>query len=65
MNNEDRIYRIQLLEKRHKQLHNKIEVLEVEKAPEAYIKKAKVEKLKVKDEIAALKEYLTLSKFNG
>jgi hypothetical protein len=38
-----------------------IEALEAEKAPEEYIKRAKVEKLKARDEMAALREYLRLS----
>jgi hypothetical protein len=61
MDNDDRIHRIQILEKRHKQLHSVIEALEAEKAPEEYIKRAKVEKLKARDEMAALREYLRLS----
>jgi len=35
-------------------LHNRIEVLEAEKAPEKYIKPLKVEKLMIKDEIEKL-----------
>lgn len=62
MNNEDRIHRIGLLKKRHKQLDDTIKVFETEKSPEVSIKRAKIEKLKVKDEITALEEYLKLSK---
>jgi hypothetical protein len=62
MNNEDRIHRINLLKKRHRHLDNTIKVFESEKSPEVYIKKAKIEKLKIKDEINALEEYLRMSK---
>jgi len=54
MTDADRKHRIDLLEKRHKKLHSLVEALEGEKAPEPYIKKAKVEKLEVRDEITYL-----------
>lgn len=55
MNDQDRIHRIKLLEDRHKELHAIVHVLEAEKAPEKFIKKHKIEKLKLKDEIVYLK----------
>lgn len=61
MNDEDRKHRIKLLTTRHKDLHNKVEALEAEKAPEKYIKSFKVEKLKLKDEIVYLEKLLTNS----
>jgi hypothetical protein len=61
MKNKDRIHRIKLLEERHKKLHDTINSLEAEKAPGVYIKKAKVEKLKLKDEINYLDKLKTNS----
>lgn len=55
MDDQDRIHRIKLLEARHKVLHSTVEALEAEKAPEKFIKNAKVEKLKIKDEVVYLK----------
>ena len=43
--------RLVALERKHKDLHSKIEALEAEKAPDKYIKALKVEKLVVKDEM--------------
>lgn len=62
MNNQDRIHRISLLEKRHKELHDRVEALEAEKAPEKYIKDFKIKKLKLKDEITYLEKVLTNSR---
>ena len=54
MNDQDRLHRIKLLKNRHTDLHKTIDVLEAEKAPEKFIKKHKVEKLRIKDEICYL-----------
>lgn len=43
--------RLVALERKHKDLHSKIEALEAEKAPDRYIKTLKVEKLVIKDEM--------------
>lgn len=43
--------RHEYLKKKHKELHDKIEVLEAEKAPEKYIIDLKKQKLKVKTEL--------------
>lgn len=47
--------RIVHLEREHKHMHQIVEALEAEKAPEDAIKVAKVKKLKLKDEIENLK----------
>lgn len=47
---------------RHKNLHSVIEALEAEKAPDKYIKKFKVDKLKLKDEISIIQERISLQK---
>lgn len=39
------------LKKKHKELHDKIEVLEAEKAPEKYITDLKKQKLQIKTEL--------------
>lgn len=46
--------RLASLERKHYDLHKRIEALEAERAPEEYIKPLKVEKLTVKTEIAEL-----------
>lgn len=46
--------RVSSLERKHKDLHMRIEALEAENAPDKYIKPLKVEKLKLKDEITRL-----------
>jgi|TARA_R110000803_G_C11824077_1_gene302341 hypothetical protein len=56
MNNEEKTYRINLLQNRHSKLHKTIEALEAEKAPEISVKRAKIEKLKLKDEITHLEQ---------
>jgi|TARA_B110000908_G_C10182488_1_gene416372 hypothetical protein len=48
--------RIDALEVRHKHLHACIEAAEAEKAPEQFVKRMKVEKLEIKDEISQLRE---------
>ena len=48
------LHRIEFLEKKHKELHNLIEALEAENAPDASVTKLKKEKLAVKDEIERL-----------
>jgi len=46
--------RIGVLEAKHKELHEKVEVLEAERAPDDIVNKYKKEKLKLKDEIERL-----------
>ena len=46
--------KLEQLQKEHKRKHNLIEAAEAEKAPEEFIKKLKVDKLKLKDEIDRL-----------
>lgn len=46
--------RIEALERRHKDLHNRIEVLIAERAPDEYIANLKREKLAIKDELARM-----------
>jgi hypothetical protein len=46
--------RANFLEKKHKNLHETVEALEAERAPEQYITKLKKEKLALKDEIGRL-----------
>tara|TARA_Y100000389_G_scaffold54036_2_gene49916 strand:- start:1718 stop:1900 length:183 start_codon:yes stop_codon:yes gene_type:complete len=48
--------RLVALERKHKDLHSKIEALEAEKAPDRYIKTLKVEKLVVKDEMSIIQK---------
>ena len=60
MTTEDDEYRLALLKKRHKHQHGIVEALEGEKAPEKHTKKAKVEKLKLKDEIIMLESKISL-----
>ena len=47
-------HRIEVLSVKHKDLHNRIETLEAENAPDEFISKLKKEKLLVKDEIERL-----------
>ena len=47
--------RIEALERKHKDLHSRVEALEAERAPEKYITNLKKEKLEIKDEIQRLK----------
>ena len=60
MTTEDDEYRLELLKKRHKKQHDMVEALEGEKAPEKHTKKAKVEKLRLKDEITMLESKISL-----
>lgn len=46
--------RIESLERKHKELHDRVEALEAERAPDKYVKPLKLEKLKVKDELTDL-----------
>jgi hypothetical protein len=48
--------RIEALERKHKHLHDRIESLEAERAPDTYIVPLKREKLAIKDEISQLRE---------
>lgn len=43
--------RLDSLERQHKELHNQIEALEAEKAPDKYVTPLKIRKLRIKDEI--------------
>jgi len=45
---------LEYLTKKHKELHDKIEVLEAENAPDLYIQNLKKEKLHIKDMINCL-----------
>jgi uncharacterized protein YdcH (DUF465 family) len=46
--------RAHFLEKKHKLLHDRIEVAEAEKCPDKYLTEMKKEKLALKDEISRL-----------
>lgn len=50
--------RLVSLERKHKDIHERVEALEAEKAPEAFIKPLKKEKLKLKDEITKIKHMI-------
>ena len=52
---EDRLISLQ---RKHKTLHDKIDALEAEKAPDRYIKPLKVQKLSLKDEIDSINKRL-------
>jgi uncharacterized protein YdcH (DUF465 family) len=54
MNIESTKRHIKVLKERHRKQHSLVETLEAENAPEISIKNAKMQKLKLKDEIAAL-----------
>ena len=58
MNIENKKHRFELLYQKHRLQHNIVEALEGEKAPEESIKKAKQEKLIIKDQIETLKKEL-------
>ena len=58
MNIEDINHRIKLLEDRHTYQHKLVETLEAEKAPGEVVASAKVNKLKLKDEINSLKKMI-------
>jgi len=58
MNIEDIQHRIKLLEDRHTYQHKLVETLEAEKAPGEVVASAKVNKLKLKDEINSLKKMI-------
>lgn len=47
--------RIESLTRKHKDLHDRIEALEAEHAPDNFIANLKREKLHIKDELAKLK----------
>jgi uncharacterized protein YdcH (DUF465 family) len=46
--------RARILEKKHQNLHQRVEALEAERAPEQFISKLKKEKLALRDEIVEL-----------
>jgi hypothetical protein len=50
-------HRIEVLEKKHKELHIRVEALEAENAPDEYVTKLKKEKLAIKDEIEKLSNW--------
>ena len=56
--------KLEQLQKEHKRKHNFIEAAEAEKAPEEFIKKLKVEKLNIKDEIERVDKNYKLN-YNG
>lgn len=51
--------RIDALKKRHRELDERIQVLESERVQEQFIKQMKIDKLKLKQEIAHAEETLT------
>jgi hypothetical protein len=65
MNIENTKNRLQVLKDRHKKQHDIVEALEGEKAPEKIIKKAKLEKLTIKDEIVSLEAALEEREINA
>lgn len=50
--------RLESLQRKHKLLHEKIEALYAEKAPDKYIVGIKKEKLQIKDEIEQVKKMM-------
>jgi hypothetical protein len=48
--------RMESLQRKHKELHAKVEALEAENAPEKYIVPFKKQKLQIKDELCNLKQ---------
>lgn len=54
MNTNSKLKRLEYLKTQHTKVHNIIEALEGEKAPEDAINKQKKIKLSIKDEIAAI-----------
>lgn len=51
--------RLTSLQRKHNDIHKKIEALYAEKAPEKYIKPLKIEKLSLKDEIEIIKKQIS------
>ena len=56
MDKDKKLNRLKVLNERHKKLSEVVEALEAEKAPEIAIKKQKIIKLSIKDEITQLKK---------
>ena len=50
----DVLHRIEVLTKKHKELHDRVECAEAEKVSDEFLKRMKIEKLKLKDEIERL-----------
>ena len=50
--------RLVSLQRKHRDIHSRIEALQAEKAPDKYIRPLKVEKLSLKDEIELLKKQI-------
>ena len=50
--------RLVSLKRKHKELHDRIEALEAERAPDKYVRPLKKEKLELKDNITAIESYL-------
>jgi hypothetical protein len=50
--------RMESLQRKHKELHAKVEALEAENAPEKYIIPVKKQKLQIKDEMRNLKQWM-------
>lgn len=58
MNTATRLKRLEYLKKKHEKVHNIVEALEGEKAPEENIAYQKKIKLSIKDEIASIESLL-------
>lgn len=50
--------RLVSLQRKHQDIHSRIEALQAEKAPDKYIRPLKIEKLSLKDEIELLKKQI-------
>jgi len=48
------LHRIEVLTKKHKELHDRVECAEAEKVSDEFLKRMKIEKLKIKDELEKL-----------
>ena len=47
-------HRIEVLTKKHKELHDRVECAEAEKVSDEFLKSMKIEKLRIKDELEKL-----------
>ena len=52
--------RLESLERKHKHQHSIIEAAEAEKAPDQFINRMKIDKLKLKDEIERIKREISI-----
>ena len=48
------LHRIDVLTKKHKELHDRVECAEAEKVSDEFLKSMKIEKLRIKDELEKL-----------